>query len=152
MKGYYGDPEGTQSVIRNGKLFTGDLATVDEDGYIFIIGRAKNIIKSGGYRISPNEIEEFICSLDGVAGCVVLGLPDEIMGEAIVAVIQPGNTPETISKEEIHQHCTKHLPSYKVPTAIHFVKEFPLNASDKVDKQAITASLLSSKQKKEEGG
>jgi len=152
MKGYYGDPEGTQSVIRNGKLFTGDLATVDEDGYIFIIGRAKNIIKSGGYRISHNEIEEFICSLDGVAGCVVLGLPDEIMGEAIVAVIQPGNTPETISKEEIHQHCTKHLPSYKVPTAIHFVKEFPLNASDKVDKQAITASLLSSKQKKEEGG
>ena len=79
MKGYYGDPGGTAEVIKHGKLFTGDLATVDEEDYIFIHGRVKNIIKSGGYRISPNEIEEFICTLDGIDGCVVLGLPDEIM-------------------------------------------------------------------------
>jgi len=77
MKGYYGDPEGTRSVVKSGRLYTGDLATIDDEGYIYIVGRAKNIIKSGGYRISPNEIEEFICSLDGVNSCVVLGLPDK---------------------------------------------------------------------------
>src|SRR5208337_3776239 len=111
MKGYYGDPEGTQSVIKNGRLYTGDIATVDDDGYIYIIGRAKNFIKSGGYRISPSEIEEFICSFDGVMGCVVLGLPDDIMGEAVVAVVQPDNVPETALKEEILTRCTQHLPS-----------------------------------------
>ena len=143
MKGYYGDPEETQSVIKDHRLFTGDIATVDEDGYIFIVGRAKNIIKSGGYRISPNEIEEFICSLDNVAGCVVLGLPDEIMGEAVVAVVQPGDIPEASLREEILTQCRQHLPSYKVPRSLYFVKEFPLNASDKVDRQVIAASLRS---------
>ncbi|MGA9086263.1 MAG: class I adenylate-forming enzyme family protein, partial [Methanoregula sp.] len=123
-----------------------DLATVDDDGYIFIIGRAKNIIKSGGYRISPNEIEEFICSLDCVSGCVVLGLPDDIMGEAVVAVVQPGDVPEVSLKEKILTQCRQHLPSYKVPRSLYFVKEFPLNASDKVDKQAIAASLRSERQ------
>ncbi|MGP8254921.1 MAG: class I adenylate-forming enzyme family protein [Methanoregula sp.] len=146
MKGYYGDPEGTQGVIKDGRLFTGDLATVDDDGYIFIIGRAKNIIKSGGYRISPNEIEEFICSLDCVSGCVVLGLPDDIMGEAVVAVVQPGDVPEVSLKEKILTQCRQHLPSYKVPRSLYFIKEFPLNASDKVDKQAIAASLRSERQ------
>ena len=141
MKGYYGDPEGTRSIVKNGRLFTGDLATVDKEGYIYIIGRAKNIIKSGGYRISPNEIEEFICSLDGVTGCVVLGLPDEIMGEAVVAVVQPGDVPEAALKEEILARCTQHLPSYKIPTTIYFVREFPLNASNKVDRLAIMASV-----------
>lgn len=141
MKGYYGDPEGTQCVIKNGWLYTGDLATVDDDGYIYIIGRAKNIIKSGGYRISPNEIEEFICSLDDVNGCVVLGLPDEIMGEAVVAVVQPGDSSKASLKEEILAQCAQLLPSYKNPTAIYFVREFPLNASNKVDKQALVSKL-----------
>lgn len=141
MKGYYGDPEGTRSVLKGGRLFTGDLATVDEDGYIYIIGRAKNIIKSGGYRISPNEIEDLICSVDGVTGCVVLGMPDEIMGEAVIAVVQPGNVPEESLKKEILKLCRNSLPSYKVPKVVYLVKEFPLNASNKVDKQAIAASV-----------
>jgi len=141
MKGYYGDPEGTRSVIKNGRLYTGDLATVDEEGYIYIVGRAKNIIKSGGYRISPNEIEEFICSLDGVNGCVVLGLPDEIMGEAVVAAVQPGDISNSSLKEEILARCMQHLPSYKTPATVYFVREFPLNASNKVDKQALVAEL-----------
>ncbi len=149
MKGYYGDSHETQSVIKNGRLYTGDLATVDNEGYIYIIGRAKNIIKSGGYRISPNEIEEFICSVNGVAACVVLGLPDEIMSEAVVAVVQPDNAPETALKEEILIRCKQHLPSYKIPTAVYFVHEFPLNASNKIDRQAIAASIVAEKKKKD---
>lgn len=141
MKGYYGDPEGTRNVIKNGRLYTGDLATIDDEGYIYIVGRAKNIIKSGGYRISPNEIEEFICSLDGVNSCVVLGLPDKIMGEAVVAVVQPGDVPESSLRKEILARCTQYLPSYKVPTAIYFVQEFPLNASNKIDRQALIVEI-----------
>jgi acyl-CoA synthetase (AMP-forming)/AMP-acid ligase II len=141
MKGYYGDPEGTQVILKDGWLHTGDLATVDDEGYIFIVDRAKNIIKSGGYRISPKEIEDIICSLDGVNGCVVIGQQDEIMGEAVVAVVQPGNIPETSLKELILEHCTKKLPSYKIPRFIYFVREFPLNTSNKVDRHVLAAEL-----------
>ncbi len=149
MKGYYGDPEGTQSVIKNGRLHTGDLATVDDEGYIYVIGRTKNIIKSGGYRISPNKIEEFICSIDGVNGCVVLGLPDEIMGEAVIAVVQPGKIPESSLREQILTRCTQHLPSYKNPKQIFFIQEFPLNASNKVDKKTLAAILERRKEVRE---
>ncbi|WP_338040862.1 class I adenylate-forming enzyme family protein [Methanospirillum hungatei] len=149
MKGYYGDPEGTQSVIKSGRLHTGDLATVDDEGYIYVIGRTKNIIKSGGYRISPNKIEEFICSIDGVNGCVVLGLPDEIMGEAVIAVVQPGKIPESSLREQILTRCTQHLPSYKIPKQIFFIQEFPLNASNKVDKKTLAAILERRKEVRE---
>jgi len=147
MMGYYGDSQGTAEVIKNGRLYTGDLATVDKDGYIFITGRAKHIIKSGGYRISPNEIEEFICSIDGVSGCVVIGLPDEIMGEAIVAVVQPDIFPESTLRKTILTLCTQQLPSYKVPNEVYFVREFPLNASDKVDKPALAVHILADRMK-----
>jgi long-chain acyl-CoA synthetase len=143
MTGYYGDPQETAVVIKNGRLYTGDLATVDEEGYIYITGRAKQIIKSGGYRISPNEIEEFICSIDGVSGCVVMGLPDEIMGEAVVAVVQPDIVPESTLRKTILSRCTQHFPSYKVPKEVYCVREFPLNASNKVDKPALAAQIQS---------
>jgi long-chain acyl-CoA synthetase len=153
MKGYYADREGTAEVIQNGRLYTGDLATVDAEGYIFIHGRKKNIIKSGGYRISPNEIEEFICSLDGVSGCVVVGLPDEIMGEAVVAVVQnAGIPPESDLKELILNRCRQQLPSYKVPGRIFFVREFLLNASGKVDKPALTAYIREELRKNSQAG
>lgn len=141
MKGYYGDPEGTESVIKNGRFFTGDLAMVDDEGFIYIIGRAKNIIKSGGYRISPNEVEEFICSIDGVASCVVLGFPDDIMGEAVVAVVQPYGARDESLKDEILAKCKSGLPSYKVPMKVFIVQEIPLNASGKVDKQVLIESI-----------
>jgi acyl-CoA synthetase (AMP-forming)/AMP-acid ligase II len=153
MKGYYGDPEGTAAVLRNGRLYTGDLAAVDEEGYIFIHGRAKNIIKSGGYRISPNEIEEFLCSLDGVQGCVVIGHPDDIMGEAIVAIVQhSAKQPETDLKEVILARCKHHLPGYKVPTRVFLVKEFPLNASEKVDKPALILYVEEELKKNDKAG
>lgn len=142
MKGYYGDPETTSQVLRDGRLRTGDLATVDEEGYIFIHGRAKNIIKSGGYRISPNEIEEYVCSIDGVFSCVVLGVPDETLGEAIAAVIQhEGPHPPPDLKDAVFLACRQHFPSYKVPARLFFVREFPLNASDKVDKPALSITI-----------
>lgn len=143
MKGYYNDPEGTAEVLKNGRLYTGDLATVDDEGFIYIMGRSKNIIKSGGYRISPAEIENEILSLEKFKACVVFGVPDEIMGEAVVAVIQ---TPDTGHQQDLRRevvaYCNKKLPSYKVPTKIFFIDEFPLNASGKLDLAALKKIVL----------
>ena len=144
MKGYYNDPEGTEAVLKNGWLYTGDLATVDDEGFIYVVGRSKNIIKSGGYRISPNEIENEILTFEKFSGCVVFGIPDEIMGEAVVAVIQ---APDTVDQhnlyKEIITHCNNKLPSYKVPKKIFFVNEFPLNSSNKLDLAALKEIVLS---------
>lgn len=144
MKGYYKDPAGTEAVLRNGWLYTGDLATVDEDGFIYIVGRSKNIIKSGGYRISPAEIENEILSLEKFSGAVVFGIPDEIMGEAVVAVIQTSNTgdPDELRREVV-AHCNKKFPSWKVPKKIFFVDEFPLNSSNKMDLAELKKTVLS---------
>jgi acyl-CoA synthetase (AMP-forming)/AMP-acid ligase II len=143
MKGYYQDPEGTAAVIKNGWLYTGDLATVDDEGFIFVVGRSKNIIKSGGYRISPNEIENEILLYEKCKGCVVFGIPDEIMGEAVVAVIQvPNRGDHGDLKSEVLTHCNKRLPSYKVPKKIFFIEEFPLNSSNKLDMARLKETVL----------
>ena len=144
MKGYYNDPEGTQAVLRNGWLYTGDLATVDDEGFIYVVGRSKNIIKSGGYRISPNEIEKEILSCEQFRACVVFGIPDDIMGEAVVAVIQaPDSLDQQDLRREILAHCNRKLPSYKVPKKIFFLEDFPLNSSNKLDLAALKATVLS---------
>ena len=144
MKGYYNDPEGTAAVLKNGWLYTGDLATVDDDGFIYVVGRSKNIIKSGGYRISPGEIENEILSCEKFTGCVVFGIPDEVMGEAVVAVIQATETPDQDDlRREVLAHCNKRLPSYKVPRKIFFINEFPLNSSNKTDIAALKDMVLS---------
>jgi long-chain acyl-CoA synthetase len=134
MKGYLNDPEGTASVLKNGLLYTGDLATIDDDGFIYIVGRSKNVIKSGGYRISPQEIEKEILYFEKVKGCVVIGLPHEIMGEAIVAVILVSGIVDLYDlRRQIITRCNQRLPSYKVPKKIFVLDNFPLNSSNKVD-------------------
>ena len=145
MKGYYGDTKGTAAVIRNGWLFTGDMGTTDEEGYIFVTGRSKNIIKSGGYRISPYEVESEILSLANISGCVVLGIPDDLMGEAVVAIVQTGSDSDnSISPEEILAHCNRRLPPYKVPQKIVFMDQFPLNSSGKVDMIRVKEMIINS--------
>jgi acyl-CoA synthetase (AMP-forming)/AMP-acid ligase II len=143
MKGYYQDPEGTEAVIKNGWLYTGDLATIDDEGFIFVVGRSKNIIKSGGYRISPNEIENEILSNEKFKGCVVFGIPDDVMGEAVVAVILTPNTVDHSDlKSEVLTHCNRKLPSYKVPKKVFFIEEFPLNSSNKLDMARLKEIVL----------
>ncbi|HSA37597.1 MAG TPA: AMP-binding protein [Methanoregula sp.] len=143
MKGYFGDPEGTAAVIRNGWLYTGDIGTADEEGYIYVTGRSKNIIKSGGYRISPYEVENVILSLANVIGCVVLGIPDDLMGESVVAVVQTKSGPDTsTTSEKIITHCNRSLPSYKVPQKVVFMDQFPLNSSGKVDAMRLKEIVI----------
>jgi long-chain acyl-CoA synthetase len=132
MKGYFKDEEETNKVLKNGYLYTGDLATRDSEGYIYIMSRKKHIIKSGGNRISPKEIEDTIVQIGGVVEVAVVPVNDDILGEAIKAfvVIHQGNL--EVDEKYIIQYCKDKLPSYKVPKYVVFLEELPKNSSGKV--------------------
>jgi long-chain acyl-CoA synthetase len=138
MKGYYGDEEGTNSVLKDGRYRTGDLATVDKDGFIYVVGRARDIIKCAGYRVSPYEIENIVLGVAGVDATAVVGVPDELLGEAIIAVVRiaPGADAATV-QSSVLEVCKRALPSYKTPKCVAFIDELPLNSSNKVDKPLI---------------
>lgn len=140
MKGYYKDPEATKKSIKNGKLYTGDLAIVDEEGFIYIVGRAKNMIKSAGHKVFPAEIEETINYVRDVSDCAAFGRPDEILGEAIIVAVSTKKPSEKL-KKEILSYCARTAPSYKVPKDIVFFDEFPLNASKKINRLKIKEAL-----------
>lgn len=132
MKGYFNDEEETKKVIKNGFLYTGDLAFKDEDGYIFVVSREKNIIKCGGNRISPKEIENTICSIQQVVECTVIGVEDDILGEAVKAFVVLKDKNEGIDSKYIFDYCSGRLPRYKVPKYIKFLSSLPKNSSGKV--------------------
>lgn len=116
MPGYFMDKEETKISLRNGWLYTGDLGTVDEDGYIFLTARKKEIIKVGGKRVSPKEIEAVILHIPEVVDCSIEGVDDKLQGEALKAtIVLRKGTMEYVTEEVIKQHCAKHLALFKVP-------------------------------------
>ncbi len=131
MQGYWRDPEKTRKVLQDGWLKTGDLAHCDEDGYFYIDGRSADMIKTGANRVSPKEIEEVILELEGVQEVAVVGVPDELLGQVIKAVVVPAPGAQ-IGLKQIRAHCWKQLAMYKVPKLIEFVSELPKTASGKV--------------------
>ncbi len=132
MLGYFADEEGTRNAIRSGWLYTGDLGTVDADGYIFLTARKKEIIKVGGKRISPKEIEAVILELPEVVDCTIEGIEDELLGEALKAtiVIRPENGKEAFL-DKIKQHCSKHLALYKIPQVFELKEKLVISATGK---------------------
>ncbi|NVM03293.1 MAG: AMP-binding protein [Candidatus Helarchaeota archaeon] len=133
MQGYWNDPEGTKKTLKEGKLYTGDLATIDEEGFLFLVDREKNIIKSGGYRVSPQEIENVIFQIPNVVEAAVIGVPDEILGEAIKAfVVTIKDAKSLIDKDYIVKYCRKQLPSHKIPRYVEFIRNLPKSSSNKV--------------------
>ncbi len=133
MLGYWNRDDEENQVIRNGSLFTGDLAKKDEDGYIYIIGRKKEIIKSGGNRVSTKEVEDCILEHDLVVEAVVFGVADDLLGEAIKAVVVTKEYNE-ISEDEIKQFCRIKLADFKIPKKIEFMESLPKYQSGKIDK------------------
>jgi len=132
MKGYFKDDELTAETIRDGWLHTGDIASVDEDGYIFIVSRKKEIIKVGGKRVSPKEIEEVILMLPVVIDCTISSVEDSILGEAIVATLvlnEEGKN--TVTAGKVLEHCHKHLSAHKVPSVINFENSLDVSATGK---------------------
>ena len=132
MIGYFKDEEGTKNAIRDGWLYTGDLGTVDKDGYIFLTARKKEIIKVGGKRISPKEIEAVILELPEVVDCTIEGVEDELLGEALKAtvVIRAENGEKTMLNK-IKLHCSRHLALYKVPQIFELKEQLVISATGK---------------------
>jgi fatty-acyl-CoA synthase len=137
MKGYDGDPEATARAIdAEGWFRTGDLGTMREDGYIRITGRAKDIIIRGGENISPREVEEFLYQHPKVAEVSATGVPDERLGETVVAWIRL-KPEEVATEEEIKEFCRDRIAYFKIPQYIRFVDSFPTTVSGKIQKYRI---------------
>lgn len=133
MLGYYKDEVGTNLAIKNGWLYTGDIAKVDEDGFIYLMSRKKEIIKVGGKRVSPKEIEAVILAIPEVIDCTVTGFDDALLGEAIQATIVLNNSKiiQDEMKQLILQTCSKNLSLYKIPQKIVFEKSMQMSATGK---------------------
>ena len=134
MKGYYKMPEETgETIDEEGWLHTGDLATMDEDGYVQITGRADDTIIRGGENIYPREIEEFLYTHPEISDVQVFGVPDEKYGEEIAAAIIKKED-SSLTEEDVKEYCRENIARYKVPKYVDFVEEYPMTASGKIQK------------------
>ncbi|HZG73620.1 MAG TPA: AMP-binding protein, partial [Chondromyces sp.] len=132
MKGYWNRPDETANTLRDGWLYTGDVAYINEEGYCFIVSRKKEVIIAGGYNIYPRDVEEVIFMHSAVKEVVVVGVPDEYHGEIVKAYIMLNEEHVNITEEDIIQFCRGRLARYKVPRAIEFTDEIPKSAVGKI--------------------
>jgi long-chain acyl-CoA synthetase len=123
MKGYYKNEQASQEVLRDGWLHTGDLAKIDEDGYIFLTGRKKRMIINSGFNVYPREIEIVLNMLPGVSDSRVVGIPDLMRGELVKALIIKKNG-AALDEKTVLRHCRTYLSSYKLPREVEFVESF----------------------------
>jgi len=124
-------PDATAAVLKDGWLYTGDLGYLDEDGYLFLVDRKKDLIKTSGFQVWPREIEEVISSHPAVAEVGVVGIPDKIRGEIVKAwiVLRPG---QRVTGAELKAFCRERLAPYKVPAKYEFVPDLPKTQIGKV--------------------
>lgn len=140
MKGYYKDPAGTAEVLRDGWLHTGDLGQFDADGYLYIVGRVKDMIIRGGQNIYPQQVENVISRINGVAECCVVGVDEERWGQEVLAVVKP--IPDThLDEREIIDYCRGNLAVYKCPRYVRFVEDLPKTATGKIKKLEVAAQF-----------
>ena len=139
MKGYWRNPEKTQAdMTADGWFRTGDLGILSNDGYLDIVGRAKDLVITGGYNVYPKEVEMVIDALPGVLESAVIGLPDRDFGEAVTAVVVP--TGEGVEAPAVISHVKASLANYKVPKQVFFADALPRNAMGKVMKNELRAT------------
>jgi fatty-acyl-CoA synthase len=134
MKGYYKMSDKTEETIdEDGWLHTEDLATMDEDGYVKITGRTKDMIIRGGENIYPREIEEFLYTHEEISDVQVYGVPDEKYGEQVAAAVIL-KSDASLTEEDVKEHCRENIARHKVPKYVDFVEEYPMTASGKIQK------------------
>jgi long-chain acyl-CoA synthetase len=138
MKEYWNNPKETAGQIKDGWLYTGDIAVQDEDGYFFIVDRKKDMIIAGGYNVYPREIDEVLFQHPKVSEAVSIGVSDPYRGETVKAfvVLKPG---EKISEEELINFCKGKLAAYKVPKSVEFREALPKSAVGKVLRKILRA-------------
>ena len=135
MKGYWGEDEATAGTIKGGWLYTGDLGYQDEDGYIYLAGRAKDFIKRGGEMISPEEVERVLLSYPGVEDAAIIGVPDMDWGERVRAVVVLKGA--RVTEQELIEHTRQRLAGFKRPESVVFVEELPRNPLGKLLKRVL---------------
>jgi acyl-CoA synthetase (AMP-forming)/AMP-acid ligase II len=136
MVGYWNMPEETQEVLDNGWVYTGDMGEMDEEGYVFIRDRKKDMIISGGFNIFPKEIEDVLMNHPAVMESAVIGIPDEKWGEAILAlvILKQG---KSATEQELIEFCRHHVASFKKPKRVEFVQDFPRTPLSKIKKNEL---------------
>jgi feruloyl-CoA synthase len=147
MIGYHKLEEETRETIKNGWIYTGDLALVDGDGYFTIVGRSKDMIISGAENIYPKEIEDVLINHPGVCEVAVIGIPDEVWGESVCAIVVPKEG-YRIDETEIIDFCGKRLSGYKKPKKVVFMNDLPKNAAGKVTKNVLREPYWGGRKKK----
>jgi len=134
MLGYWNEPDKTAEVLRGGWMHTGDLATMDAEGYVNIVGRIKDMVIRGGENVYPREVEEFLYSHPDVLDAQVIGVPDERYGEELMAWIRLRDGAHPLTAESLRAFCEGRLAHYKIPRYVHVVDEFPMTVTGKVRK------------------
>ena len=138
MPGYWENPEETAAALRDGWLYTGDIATMDEEGFVTIVDRKKDLVISSGFNVYPREVDEVMYAHAKVLEACAVGVPDEKRGQSIklFVVLKPG---ETMTEEEVLAHCRKDLAAYKIPKYVEFLTEIPRTSVGKPDRKALSA-------------
>lgn len=141
MKEYYKNREATEDAFKGGWFHSGDLVRMDEEGFIYVVDRKKDMLISGGENIYPAEVEAVLLSHHSIMDCAVIGVPDQVWGESVkaIVVLKPG---ERLTEEDVIVHCGNLLASYKKPKKVEFMTELPRNASGKVLKQVLRKRAL----------
>jgi long-chain acyl-CoA synthetase len=143
MKGYLNMPEESEATLRDGWLRTGDIARIDEAGYVYLLDRLKDLVITGGENVYSSEVEEVLVRHPAVAEVAIIGVPDERLGEAVMAVVvlKPGTRTDA---EELAVHCRHSLGGFKVPRRFAFVEALPKSALGKVLKGSLRISFAKS--------
>jgi long-chain acyl-CoA synthetase len=147
MKEYWKLPEATAEAFRGGWFHTGDMATKDEHGYIYIVDRKNDMIISGGFNIYPREVEEALMTHPGVASAAVVGVPDDVWGEAVKAFVVP-RPGSRIDEAELIDHCKSTIAGYKKPKSVEVVAELPLNAYGKIMRRLLKEPYWKGRQRR----
>ncbi|MBU1206608.1 MAG: AMP-binding protein [Proteobacteria bacterium] len=150
MKGYWKMPEETAKTVRDGWLYTGDIARMDEEGYFHILDIKKDMIIAGGFNIYPKDIDQVLAEHPGVAEAVAVGFPDRYQGETVKAfvVLKPG---QSATAEEILEFCRKNLAKYKVPTGVEFRQALPKSPSGKILRRMLRQATIEAERNRKKG-
>ena len=140
MQGYWNKPEQTAAVLKNGAYWTGDLGYLDDEGYLFLVDRSKDMIVTGGENVYCTEVEEVLFQHPAVLEAAAFGVPDTQWGEAVHAVVVPRDEHSNVDPQELINYCREHIAGYKVPKAIDIQQEpLPKSGPGKILKRELRA-------------
>ena len=145
MAGYFQEPEATRTALRNGWLHTGDLGYLTGDGFLYLVGRKTELIIRGGENIYPREIEDVLYGLSGIREAAVVGVPDPVYGEAVVACLS-GDPARMPTADHVLVYCREHLAAFKCPTDVYFLDELPKGPTGKLLKSALQSRFASARE------